>query len=107
MALQVGVPAFVLARSLGDPEERRFARQYRYGWQMYEGRNLDVSYRVTASDGRTRTVDLRQEPGLGLVHYGRAAPERLCQAHPELTTVTRTARIRGLTGTISESFPCR
>jgi hypothetical protein len=108
VAVQVAVPAVVLVRSLQDPEEQGYARQYRYGWQMYEGRSLATAYWAGGADGAVRPVEPVREVGLwGYVHYGRGTPRRLCEVDAGRVWITRRALVRGLTPREEATYPCR
>lgn len=109
LAVQIGVPTVMLTRLMLDPEKKGYALDYRFGWQMFEGRLLDVRYVATMADDRSRRIDAVDEVGLfwGHVHYGSGTPSRLCKADPRRVTVTRYAVHRGQTRETEASFSCR
>jgi len=106
--LQLVVPAAVmLAGPNTDADGAEY--RYRYGWQMFTQAELDVRYTVTPRNGPARDIDPVGEIGSfwGNVHFGPAAPERLCRRISDAAVITRSVKPEAGEASMVDTYRCR
>lgn len=95
VALQVGLPLVMLVdRWVDEGVQPRSERPASF--QMYSAAERPSYVGLTANGSRPLATDLPW----GAVGTGRLVPDRLCDAHPDLVAVRRTA------GAERGTYPC-
>ena len=88
LAIQAGVPIYQLAARWID-EGSRPTREYKYSYQMYSATKQAEFVGLTA-DGVNVPLSTDDLPFiLRTVTYGTSVAEMLCEANPELVSVSR------------------